>query len=183
MPDYINAGLAKRLAEAADSFRDGLYYHFVCKLAYPFNLMYTQGSEDTELAATRGDDLLEFAGGEAAGYYKFGPYSTAIDNEPDIQYDSIQLRFMMGDTEIYSEILTNDVDAIILSLSAYDKFMQPYYVRLYGLDIADDFRASAIGALNNSSHLLPVKHAGKSYSSSSPGLSGGTHYTAGDFDR
>ncbi len=157
--DYSSAVLAKRLAEAADCFRDNLYRYFICNSEPPFDLKYTQGYLTATEASIADDELLtpELT---AAGYRKFGAYKTSSnDGEHPVNYDTIQLKFTKNDAEVYSENLTSDVDAIILSLSAYDKFFQPYYVRLYGLETANTIRSNVKAALTAST-LKPVKHSG-----------------------
>jgi len=37
-PPNFSADLAKRLAEAADGYRDGKFYCFVCKNAFPYDI-------------------------------------------------------------------------------------------------------------------------------------------------
>jgi len=76
-------------------------------------------------------------------YRKFGPYNTSSDEQKIIDYDSIELRFMQNGNVVRSQIFDNDTDAIVLTLSAYDKFFQSYYTRLYGANAAADFRSAA----------------------------------------
>lgn len=144
--DPVPAGLLKRLAEAADSFRDDLVHYFICKTIFPYDLHNTQGYSSDADADCAADSLLNTLG---QGYYKFGPYKTDTEGEPAILYDSIQVRYMQGNNELYNETLSSDTDAIILSVSAYDKFFQPYYVRLYGLEEATELRKQALAGLKS----------------------------------
>jgi len=173
--DYYDAGLAKRLAEAADSFRDGSYRYFVSKAAFPYDLHYTAGFNSAAGASNAADELVSQLGSD---YSKFGPYKTDnTDSEPDIDYDSIQVTFLQNSVAKHTEGLTGDIDAIILSISAYDKFFQPYYVRLYGIDKAADIRASAVTALT----ATPRQLVGHRASLSSGSGTGGTRIVAGSF--
>jgi hypothetical protein len=166
MPSSTDAGLAKRLAEAADTFRDGLYHYFVCLAIPPYDLHYTAGSQSDADANCEADSLIENLG---SNYFKFGPYKTATpdnEHEPPIEYDSIQLKFMQGSTQLYCEEFTDtnddsNVDVIILSISAYDKFFQPYYVRLYGIEKASDLRAAAVTALTSTPRQSIIHRGGK----------------------
>ena len=170
---YFDAGLAKRLAEAADSFRDSLYHYFICKKTFPYDLHHTAGYEsDTDAS----DEAVSMKQGLSSDYFIFGPYKTDTDEEAGIEYDSIQLKFMQDSNELYCETLPNNADAIILSISAYDKFLQPYYIRLYGADTAATLRTSAIAALT-ATPRTSVIHGGKSKTSQSG--TGGTRFTAG----
>jgi hypothetical protein len=170
----IPAGLAKRLAEAADSFRDNMYHYFVCKTQFPYDLHNTAGYAYSEEASSAADSLLQDLG---SGYYKFGPYKTADPDETTIEYDSVKITFLLNGNELSekTQILSNGADAVILSLSAYDKFFQPYYVRLYGIEVAEEFRNAAKTALS-SQYLLT--HLGLSSKSST----GGTRYVAASYN-
>ena len=172
---YTDAGLAKRLAEAADSFRDGLYHYFVCNIAFPYDLHYTGGWECDEDASSEAQTLKQGLSGD---YFIFGPYKTGSSEEPAIEYDAIHIRFMQNENELYCESLSNNTDAIVLSLSAYDKFIQPYYVRLYGIDVAEEFRANAVTALTSTPRQSVIHKGGKLGSGT-----GGTRFKAGDYER
>lgn len=174
---YFDAGLLKRLAEAADCFRDDLYHYFVCKKTAPFDLYYTAGYYSDGDAADAADSL-KVDNSLGSDYFKFGPYKTPDAGDSSLAYDSIQLRFMNGSNEVHCETLTNDIDAIVLSLSAYDKFLQPYYIRLYGIDAVQAFRPHVIDALT-ATPKIPVRHKGGRIS---PAGTGGTKAIAGNYE-
>jgi len=171
----FDAGLAKRLAEAADSFRDGLYHYFVCKTSFPYDLHYTAGYESASAASDEADTLKQSLSSE---YEKFGPYNTDASDEPAIEYDAIHLRFMSNNAELYCETFPNNTDAIILSVSAYDKFFQPYYVRLYGIEAATELRSHAIAALTASTRASVIHKGAYSFTAST----GGTFAVAGSYE-
>jgi hypothetical protein len=151
MPTQQTAGLAKRLAEAADGFRDGKYYYFIARSEYDFDLQYAGGTTD-EQAHNLAQSIKDDKGSE---YEIYGPYKTESDDPPLMNYDSIQMTFTkQGLTPIVAALET-DVDAVILSLAAYDKFFHPYFVRLYGDTRANNLRSAASTALANS---IPVRH-------------------------
>src|SRR6266542_4387358 len=142
MPQQIplSAPLARRLAEAADGLRDDKIYYFVSKEKYPFELIPVTGNTDTEASNAASDKAAELNAGKSDNlFYVYGPYKTEKDFEPPLQYDKIEIRFLQGDTLKHSQTLETDIggiDTIILSLSAFDKFLLPYYARLYGPDVA-----------------------------------------------
>lgn len=148
MPQLQTAGLAKRLAEAADSFRDGKYYYFVSLLNptedYPdFDLHSVSGDTD-EQASSNADTLKNSLGSD---YFKFGPYKNDSEDSPLLDYDSLELKLIKNGLDKFTITLGNGVDAIILNLSAYDKFFLPYYTRLYGAEVAATLRSQADNAL------------------------------------
>ena len=129
MSQSLDAGLAKRLAEAADCFRDGKYHYFICKKTPPYELNYTKGFDSDEEASSEADAA-----------------KTALG-------------------------------------SGYEKFFQPYYVSLYGIEVAKELRAQAVNALTASpmratGHLTGRDSAIPATSKSKPG---GTLYIAGDY--
>ena len=155
-PNFLDAGLAKRLAEAADCLHDGKYHYFICKRTPPYELNYTKGY-DTDEEASSAADAAKVELGD--GYEKFGPYKTAPADAATFDYDAIQITFLKDTNPVYSETLEGDVDAIILSVSAYDKFFQPYYVRLYGIEVAKELRKQAVCGLTASA-MRPAQHLG-----------------------
>jgi hypothetical protein len=148
------AGLAKRLAEAADGFRDGKYYYFVSKAAYDFDLQYARGTTDEQaynLAQNIKDD-------KGADYQIYGPYKTDSSEDPPLMdFNSVEMHFIKQGLSPVITAIEPDVDAIVLSLAAYDKFFHSYFLRLYGSVVANLFRSAAITALS-SSPLVPVRH-------------------------
>lgn len=143
------AGLAKRLAEAADSYRDGQYYYFVCLLNptsdHPDYDVHTASGSTNDFASSSADDLLNQLG---SNYQKFGPFKTDTGDPAFLDFDSLQINLIKNNTVATTITIDNcHVDAIVLSLSAFDKFFLPYYTRLYGTSVASDFRSQAITAL------------------------------------
>jgi hypothetical protein len=139
----VSAPLAKRLAEAADGLRDGKIYFLVCKLKYPFDVKCDTGRDSVEEASAAANEIINQKAALGKVYHKFGPYRTPKEYDPPITFDRIELRFLEGEVEKHKEILKRSADAIILSLSAFDKFFLPYYTKLYGVEKAKDFRDRA----------------------------------------
>ncbi|SFP89101.1 hypothetical protein [Parafilimonas terrae] len=177
---FLNAGLAKRLAEAADCFRDGKYHYFICRKTPPYDLNYTRGY-DSDLDASKDADEAKFELGEE--YEKFGPYKTDLADAPTFNYDAIQITFLNEGQPVSIEILEGDVDAIILSMSAYDKFLQPYYLRLYGMTVANLMRTHAIAGLTASpmSAVLHRSGSNSAFAESAKKRPGGTLLSVADY--
>lgn len=179
--DFLNAGLAKRLAEAADCFRDGKYHYFICKKTPPYDLNYTKGFDSDEEASSEADTAKAALGED---YGKFGPYKTDLFDAATFDYDAIQIIFLKDSNPVYTEMLEGDVDAIILSVSAYDKFFQPYYVRLYGIEVAKELRKQAVYGLT-ASPMQATRHLGYKDSALPVNLKskpGGTLLIAGNYE-
>lgn len=146
----LSAGLAKRLAEAADGFRDNLYHFFLAKRTYPYSVVCPPGDPNETVAKKNADDLkkdLKFKDHET-----FGPFLTEKSDEVDIGYDSVGVSLIRSengaDLVIHTETLPA-TDAIVLNISAFDKFFLPYYTRLYGAEVARQFRTEAVNVLTN----------------------------------
>jgi hypothetical protein len=144
---FLDAGLARRLAEAADCFRDGKYHYFICRTAPPYDLNYTRGY-DSDFDANK--DALQAKTELGTEYEIFGPYKTELKEAPTFDYDSIQLGFFKNQQLVYTQTFDGDVDALILSMSAFDKFLLPYYLRLYDIQIASEMRTQAANGLMSS---------------------------------
>jgi hypothetical protein len=171
--EYLDAGLAKRLAEAADCFRDGLYHYFICKNAPPYDLYFTKGYSVAEDAYSEAQTQKTTLG---ETYDIYGAYKTESSNEPPVTYDSLKLSFIENNQVIHSTTFDGTVDAIILSVSAFDKFFLPYYVRLYGIAIAQEIRNNAVNELTSSATTSATHHGlGKTADR------GGTKFAAGSY--
>ena len=178
--DFLNAGLAKRLAEAADCFRDGKYHYFICKKAPPYDLNYTKGFDSDEEASSEADAAKAALGKD---YEKYGPYKTDLADAPTFDYDAVQITFLKEGNPVYTVPFEGDVDAIILSVSAYDKFFQPYYVLLYGIEVAKELRKQSVNGLT-ASPMRATAHFGANNSLFTASLKrkpGGTLLRADDF--
>ena len=119
----MSAGLARRLAEAADSLRDDNYYYFVSQQNYPYDLQPVAGStiEQTSYAADSLASELNSIGNKEP-YYKYGPYHMPLDYVSPIPYDTLEIKMLSNGSTVYLETFGNDTDAIILNLSALINF-------------------------------------------------------------
>jgi hypothetical protein len=140
----VSSHLAKRLAEAADGFRDDRFHYFLSKVKYDFDLEDVSGTTNKAASEAADKRLKELNKGKGKKKFeKFGPYFTKKEMSKPLEYDAIRIGFLKNNKEVGAELYPGDTDAFILSLAAYDKFFLPYFVRLYGLDVAGKMRARA----------------------------------------
>jgi|GEM_PF-1614805 hypothetical protein len=146
----VSSLLAKRLAEAADGYRDDRFHYFLSKLKYDFDLEEVSGATNKAASEAADKRLSELNKGKGKKKFeKFGPYFTKKEMSKPFEYDAIRLSFLKNQKEVGAEFFPGDTDALILSLAAYDKFFLPYYVRLYGLEVAAKMRGRARKLLKN----------------------------------
>ncbi|WP_336517189.1 hypothetical protein [Pollutibacter soli] len=133
----LPAGLARRLAEAADGFRDGLYHYFIASSTYPYFLLIPQGSSSDDNAKNAALAELEKARLDFPNrnYEVYGPFLTEFDI-PLLDYDTIEIRLLstaqyQNPVVVRSFTVTSDTDAIFFTMSAYDKFAHPHYSRMH----------------------------------------------------
>ncbi len=160
----ISAALLRRLAAAADGYRTGLPVWVVVSTYEPYQVegVYTTLAE-ARLRVPR------IRGGQV-----FGPYVTPLDEgramifvpmwhvDPTIYMLESSPTWVLPPTpwpmeRVDSVVITaynhgetwrgfthGNVDAVFFTLSAYDKFVSPYYSALSGLDVATQMRQSIV---------------------------------------
>jgi hypothetical protein len=133
--------LARRLAEAADGYRDGKLKWFVADRNFPHSVVLVL--EDT----TRGRDSLtrlirakkvpstcEYG---PCDYRLYGPFQTPRDSgyveDKDGEIDSIIVVTVKGRRKYYDPEL---YDAMFWGMTAFDKFVTPYLTVVYGAEYA-----------------------------------------------
>jgi hypothetical protein len=129
----VSATLLRALAEAADGYRTGQPVWVVASHAGPPYVVGVYPTRDSAARVAR----------ESAGRDVFGPYVTAADQtRPDSPtLVGAVLTFRMPDgRQVPVNIDLKRVDALFLSMSAVDKFVVPYYTRLYGPGYASRVR-------------------------------------------
>jgi hypothetical protein len=138
----ISATLARRLAEAADGFRNLDEVFFIAQYQYPYTVL-----DFLTLAAAEqkfNDDQLS-----PNDYGIFGPYKTLDDvytiglrGVEDITSVEMKIHFKDGGYE--ERTLPGGIDSIFFNLSSLDKFIFPYYCHVYGADYAKKLRDDII---------------------------------------
>jgi hypothetical protein len=128
-----SASLVRRLAEAADGFRDGKDKYVVANRKFPHHVagVFSTLDEARFVANRAGPD-----------YSAFGPFRT-IDDPPD--------QSSVGDEAVAEVIVVtkggkrtrfpaDSVDALFWSLAAFDKFVVPYLAVVYSAQYAAEQR-------------------------------------------
>ena len=138
----ISATLARRLAEAADGFRNVHQVYFIAGYKSPHPI---KDFPDFESAK----DYFEDKDLNKDDYGIFGPFKTTDDVQDlylpgveDIEKVDLTIYFKSG--QIQSESLPGRIDSIFLNLSSFEKFVFPYYCHLYGAEYAKKLRDNLI---------------------------------------
>jgi hypothetical protein len=122
----VSATLLRALAEAADGFRTDRDVYLVADYRFPHNIA---GSFASRPAA-------EKVRADSGAYFGvFGPYRTAKDPGSDSATRVIGIRLLTENAQGQRRSIVVDpkvVDALFFSPSAVDKFVVPYYTRIYG---------------------------------------------------
>lgn len=151
-PFPISASLTQRLGEAADGYRNIPQVFFVAAFSPPHKVFPFETLESAE----------EF-------YYKknlspdkwgiFGPFEAK--NEFPVKFDkkpikkiSVLVSYKDGTDD--SIELDSHTDAVFFNFSSLDKFLIPYYTKLYGVDQAKKIRDEFIGAAQKSETSLMI---------------------------
>jgi hypothetical protein len=134
------ASLLRRVAEAADGFRDGIPRYVVANQVHPHKVLGVflklEEARDT-LAQLRTSDPASYA-----SYEVFGPYR-AVEDPPMVEADTTEevlevvVKYRGGKTTTYGG---DEVDAIFWGLPAFDKFVAPYLTGVSGVRYAAEQR-------------------------------------------
>ena len=136
-----SAGLHRRLAEAADGYRDGEPVWFVA---------HSQDPSQEVLGPFRSQsEALTAAEGEP-GYDAFGPFITEPETtrigEEKIAGAAVWVREADGSFS-WAVYEPSEVDAVFLTDSAIDKFVVPYLTRVHGPAYAERIRDSQLSSI------------------------------------
>jgi hypothetical protein len=152
---HYSAPLLRRLAEAADGYRDGLDHFIVVSLEAPHTVAEVVNSqkEADSIATARSTEALHFAA--------FGPYRTEPDSLAQAALvDSVVAYLSDGKTRSYDG---SKVDALFWSLPAYDKFVAPYETAVYGVPEAAKRRELYRRDLHPGTNSKPLPHYRNSF--------------------
>jgi hypothetical protein len=138
----ISATLARRLAEAADGFRNVHQVFFIAGYKFPHPIKDFPDLESAE---------IYFADKELPTdeYGIFGPFKTT-DDVQDLELlgveniEKVDLTIYYKNGHIQSETLPGGIDSIFFNLSSFEKFVFPYYCHLYGAGYAKKLRDNLI---------------------------------------
>jgi len=160
MPGFeqpVSAGVAKRLAAAADGFRHGKPMYFVLGFRDPAGLQRFEGEAGREAAERARREREAKGGGEKFGV--FGPYVTEPGHgpaaaPPAAEVLDVTVRMKLPDGSTRTQVLGGgEFDAIFWTRSAVDKFVVPYYAGALGLQaaarVSEDFSGSGVYMLGH----------------------------------
>ncbi len=139
-PFPVSASLTRRLGEAADGYRNIPQVFFVAAFSPPYNVIPFETLE----AAIEYYDKKYHSPDRWAIY---GPFEAK--NEIPVKFDKsaietieVIVKYNNGTND--SIELDDQTDAVFFNLSSLDKFLIPYYTRLYGVDRAKIIRDKLI---------------------------------------
>ena len=123
------------LAEAVTTYRYPRSFFLVNQTAYPFRVVAAFATRDSAARAAAASAGLEVS----------GPYQGPSKASPwDVV--SIAVRYRTTDGREHTvQYEPTSVDAVFLTPQAVDKFVVPYYTKLYGQAFADSIREATVG--------------------------------------
>lgn len=129
------ASLLRRVAEAADGYRDGTDRYVVADRNFPHHVLgafLTREEADSTVAKARSD---------TTNYDVFGPFRTT-EEPPAVVVESEEVAFVTVTTKDGKEERYDGekVDAIFWGLTAFDKFIAPYLTVVSGVKYAAEQR-------------------------------------------
>ena len=115
------APLLRRLAEVADAYRTGKPVYIVASTAAPYDVRAVYFDPKTAADSSSGS------------YHVFGPYITPADRpEPATEVLSITVRIRTARGIDTVRVDPKEYDALFWTAPSVDKFLVPYYARVYG---------------------------------------------------
>jgi hypothetical protein len=123
------ASFYRRLAEVIDGLRSGENAWFVLEGTPPFNPLTTPDGETGFKSEEEANGAAAAAPGGRDAYVVVGPCKTQREVSR-LAVTSVTTRDLRNNVATRS--LHQDVDMLVWSMSAFDKFVAPYYHRLYG---------------------------------------------------
>jgi hypothetical protein len=138
-----SASLLRRLAEAADGYRNGVAQIIIARRVHPHDVADVLPA--TDLAGI--DRALTQAG---PGFETFGPYLTPAETfvNADHDVDFVTVTFKRNEatgTKAEDQVFrASEYDALIWGISAYDKLVMPYLTSVSGFDHAAKERAKFV---------------------------------------
>jgi len=138
----LPASLARRLAEAADGFRNINQVYFIAGYTPPHPI-----KDFPDLTSAQA--YFAEKNFSENDYGIFGPFKTTDDvqnlNLLGVEnIDTVDLTFHFKDGSQQNVTLPGGIDSIFLNLSSFEKFVFPYYCHLYGLEYAKTMRDNLI---------------------------------------
>ncbi len=143
-PFPISASLTLRMAEAADGFRgsnNNRQLYLVANIEFPHDVIPFE-------SLTQANDYYNNLP-DPTNLAIYGPFVT--NNEFPLKFDNtvvnkivVQIEFQDPQINPESIELSGKTDAIFFNLSSLDKFLMPYYAKLFGVSHAKTIRDNLI---------------------------------------
>jgi hypothetical protein len=124
------ATLLRRLAEAADGYRDGRDKFVVAAQVFPHNVAGVFSSRE------EADRTARDSAKSANGYAVFGPYRTPPDTNVSREVDDVDSVVTYLKDKTTRTYDGDEYDALFWSMPAFDKFVAPYLTFVAGADHA-----------------------------------------------
>jgi hypothetical protein len=151
------ASLIRRLAEAADGFRDGRDKYVVADRHFPHNVLLVSDSLD------QAQDSLSRSDVPAGSDYRvYGPFRTPADTDyvTRDEIDSVVVWTASGEHKSYKG---KEYDALFWGVTAFDKFVTPYLTVVYGATYAAEQRRRYLSGVSPLVHSTAVSHYRSSF--------------------
>jgi hypothetical protein len=170
-PAAMSASLLRRLAEAVDGYRTGETLFVAAARSFPHDVagVFTTSRQAAEIARRKGVDYGVFGpyfappdSGNEMMLYSVRPCpglhepdswcpDTTFSLNQSVAYANIKditITIHAKDGAAVETVLPpGNVDAVFFTLSAIDKFVMPYYTRVYNAQYAADMRAAYVRSL------------------------------------
>ncbi len=152
------ASLLRRVAEAADGFRDGLDKYVVADRKFPHKVLGVFATQ-----AEADDSLARAATAEGSDYERFGPFRTT--EEPAYVEDSAEevlevIVVTRGGQKRYD---AKQIDALFWGLPAFDKFIAPNLTVVGGVRYAAEQRELYRQGRSPLAHSYAIPHYRSSF--------------------
>lgn len=155
---HVSAPLLRRIAEAADGFRDGNDYFVVIDQRPPYRVLAVlpaQSAADSAAAANRSD---------TTDYAVFGPYRTVQDagavERAEDEVLEVVVKTRGGKEKHYDG---TKYDALFWSIAAFDKFIAPYLTSVSGVRYAAEQRQLYLEGRSPLAHSKDIGHYRSSF--------------------
>lgn len=141
--------MLKAVAEAASAYRTGSDVYVAASKTYPHErqVFYTyDGSTNPRAAA---DEFMSSISSrpDGANWVLLGPFTTPTE-EPSSRAIATDFTVTIRGRDVngneFERIFDGEMDAIFLTLPAFDKFVMPYYTYVFGVERAREMREDVV---------------------------------------
>lgn len=154
-----STALLKIVAEAASAYRTGSDVYVAARDTFPYDREVFFSYDGSSNPQQDAEDFVE-AQKDDENWALFGPYVTDAD-EPATAWTALNYRVTIDvtapDGETSQHVLSEEIDALFLTLPAIDKFVVPYYTNTIGAERALDIRRQFIDAPEPMGHVWNSK--------------------------